>query len=70
MLGVTVGFWAVRGQPQQLKLSLLTFTAGILTTVVVEEIVPQSHEDTDARTATLSFVGGFVLFTLLSAYLD
>jgi ZIP family zinc transporter len=34
----------------------------------VEEIVPQAHKAGEARLATLVFVGGFALFTLLSIY--
>lgn len=70
MLGVTLGYWGVRGQSELVKFSLLAFTAGILTTVVVEEIVPESHkEGTDSRLATAFFVGGFALFALLAEYL-
>jgi zinc transporter, ZIP family len=69
LLGTMVGYFAVRDQPEVLKLALLAFTAGVLTTVVVEEIVPEAHEDGEARFAALVFVGGFALFALLSAYL-
>ena len=68
-LGATLGYWAVRGRPEILKMSLLAFTAGILTTVVVEEIVPEAHVGEEARWATLALVGGFALFALLSVYL-
>lgn len=68
-LGATIGYWAVQGQPEEVKVTLLAFTAGILTTVVVEEIVPEAHQGRDARVASLVFVGGFALFALLSAYL-
>lgn len=68
-VGVTIGYWAVRGQPEIVKLSLLALTAGVLTTVVVEEVVPESHEGEEVRAATVFFVGGFALFSLLSAYL-
>ncbi|MDP9070788.1 MAG: hypothetical protein M3N68_05800, partial [Actinomycetota bacterium] len=33
MLGVTVGYWGVRGQAEVVQFSLLAFTAGVLTTV-------------------------------------
>ena len=68
-LGATVGYWAVRGQPQLVKLSLLAFTAGILLTVVVEDIIPEAHEKAEARFAALALVGGFALFALVSIYL-
>ncbi len=69
-LGTTIGYWAVRGQPAIVKLSLLAFTAGILLTVVVEEIVPEAHEDDEARFAALMLVGGFALFALIATYLE
>lgn len=58
-----------RGQPEAVKLGLLAFTAGILMTVTIEEIVPEAHEQEDSRWATLCLIGGFALFALLSAYL-
>jgi zinc transporter, ZIP family len=69
MAGATLGYFAVRDQPEILKLALLSFTAGVLTTVVVEEIVPEAHREGEARFAALAFVGGFAVFALLSAYL-
>ena len=73
-LGTTVGYWAVRGRSEVLKLSLLAFTAGVLVTIAVEEMVTQAHEATPEREAgdaveALVLVGGFALFALLSAYL-
>lgn len=69
VIGATIGYWGVRGQPAEVQFALLAFTAGILTTVVVEEIVPEAHRGDDAIVATLMFIGGFALFTLLSSYL-
>lgn len=68
-VGVTIGYWAVRGQPEAVKLSLLAFTAGVLVTLVVEEIVPESHEGGESRLAMVFFIAGFALFSVLSAYL-
>ena len=68
-LGVTVGYWGVRGASEAVKYSLLAFTAGVLMTVVVEEIIPEAHQEQDARLATVLLVGGFAMFALLSAYL-
>jgi len=69
LLGTTVGYWAVRGQPATVKLALLAFTAGVLLTVTVEEIVPESHQEKDTRLATAALIGGFALFALLASYL-
>ena len=70
-LGATLGYWGVRGQPEIVKYLLLTFTAGVLTTLVIEEMVPEAHEEAvDSHLAPLAFAGGFALFALISAYLD
>lgn len=70
-LGAMVGYWIMRGQPELYKMMLLTFTAGVLTTLVVEELVPEAHEEAaDTRLAPLVFVGGFALFALISTYLE
>ena len=66
LLGAGLGFGLVRSQPEIVKLALLAFTAGILMTLVVEEIVPEAHTGEEARSAALFFIGGFALFTLLS----
>ncbi len=68
-LGTTIGYWAVRGQSALLKLGLLAFTASILTTVVVEEMIPESHKrNQDTYLDTLVFLGGFSVFALVSVY--
>ena len=70
-LGATIGYWAVRGQPDIYKQVLLAFTAGILLTVAVEEILTEAHEgDGGSSWDTLALVGGFALFALLSASLE
>lgn len=70
LLGTTIGYWVVRGQPVVVKLALLAFTAGILLSVVVEEIMPEAHEEEDARLATMLLVTGFALFALITVYFE
>ncbi len=71
LLGATISYFALRGQPELYKLMLLTFTAGVLTTLVVEELVPEAHEEAaDIRLAPLVFAAGFALFALISAYFE
>lgn len=67
-VGATVGYFALRGAPEILQMSILSFTAGILTTLAVEELVPRAHQGEDARLATMFLVGGFALFAFLSTY--
>lgn len=70
LAGTAFSYLVVRGRSELVQYSLLMFAAGVLVTVVVEELVPEAHaEGSDARGATLSLVGGFALFSFLSAYL-
>jgi len=69
LAGASFGYWVVRGRPDTLRLSTLAFAAGILTTVTVEDIIPESHRGREITMATFVFVGGFTLLTLLSIYL-
>ena len=69
LLGTTIGYWAVRGQSDAVKFALFAFTAGILLTVAVEEIVVQAHESgKDSSWASLFLVGGFALFAAITVY--
>lgn len=68
-LGTAIGYFAVRGQPDIVKFALLAFTAGILLTVVIEEMIQEAHEQEDEPLSALLLVGGFALFGLISAYL-
>jgi zinc transporter, ZIP family len=65
-VGAIVGYLVVKGQPEILIFTILSFTAGILLTVTVEEIIPQSHREGEARLAALALIGGFGLFALIS----
>lgn len=71
-LGATIGYWLMRDAPETYQLALLTFTAGVLTTLVVEDLVPEAHEaleESEGQLAPIVFVCGFALFALLSTYL-
>ncbi|MGB7969790.1 MAG: ZIP family metal transporter, partial [Methanobacterium sp.] len=70
IVGATLGYFAIKGQPQIVIFALLSFTAGILLTVTVEEIIPQSHREGEARLAALAFIGGFALFALIATYIN
>jgi ZIP family zinc transporter len=70
LLGTVLGFTVLREASDFARYAVLAFTAGILLTAVIEEIVPQAHADadcgTDARIPTLFLIGGFALFSLLA----
>ena len=69
VLGATLSYFALRGQPEVYQFGLLAFTAGILLTVAVEEMVSEAHRSGDPRIAGLFLVGGFALFVLIGEYL-
>ena len=70
LLGATLSYFMLRGQAEIYKLGLLAFTAGILLTVAVEEIVVEAHREEDSRLAALFLVGGFALFVALGEFLE
>lgn len=70
LAGATIGFWSVRGAPELVKLSLLAFTAGVLLTVIIEEMMPEAHEEWEGRLGGLFLVSGFALFAVLAALLE
>ncbi|MEC9483759.1 MAG: ZIP family metal transporter, partial [Halomonas sp.] len=64
-------YFVLRNQPEAFKLAALTFTAGLLTVAAIEEMMSEAHEsDEDNHISVLAFVGGFVLFVLVSAGLE
>lgn len=69
MIGAALGYLALRGAPQLLTLSVLTFTGGALLSVAVEEMVPQAHEEVRGRQDAFYLVTGFALFAAVSTYL-
>lgn len=69
-IGATLGYFALRQAPELLTLSVLALTGGALTSVVIEEIVPEAHsgDESDPQLATMALVAGFGLFALISVY--
>jgi ZIP family zinc transporter len=70
LAGATAGYWLLRDAPDLPRLALLAFTAGVLLTVTVEEMVVEAHRESDGRLEALALAGGFALFALAGTYLD
>jgi ZIP family zinc transporter len=68
LLGATVGYVALRDQSVLVRLGLLSLTAGMLMTLVIEEIVPEAQRGGEAEAAAFLLVGGFATVALLSVY--
>ncbi|HEY5646733.1 MAG TPA: hypothetical protein VIS76_12360 [Pseudomonadales bacterium] len=53
------------------KMAALTFVAGLLTVAAVEDMLEEAHDARrDTPSSVLAFIGGFVLFTLVSVGLE
>lgn len=59
----------VSGQIAPLMPWLLSFAAGAMIYVVVEELVPEAHLGEHSNVGTLGFIGGFVLMMVLDVAL-
>jgi len=64
-------YFVLRSQPEAFKFAALTFTAGLLTVAAIEDMISEAHESgDDTHVSPLAFIGGFVLFILVSAGLE
>lgn len=63
-----LAFFVLRNVSEPVQLAALVFVAGLLTVAAVEDMMEEAHEAReDTRRSILAFVGGFALFTLVSA---
>lgn len=69
LLGAAIGYFALRSAPELVTLSVLALTGGVLTSVVVEEIMSEAHEGDTSRLGPVFLTGGFATFALISAYI-
>lgn len=70
VVSAMASYFLLRDAPRSFKMAALVFVAGLLTVAAVEDMLEEAHEaHTDSRRSVLAFVGGFVLFTLVSAVL-
>ena len=65
-LGATVGYAVLRGHDPLAKLALLAFAAGMLLTLVADEMLPEARESGDVGIVLL--LGGFAVTAALSVY--
>lgn len=63
-----LAYFLLQGREGYWQMGALSFTAGLLTVAAVEDMLSEAHESAeDTRYSLLAFVGGFVLFILVSA---
>ena len=72
VIGAAVlAYFLLRNAPETLKMAALVFVAGLLSVAAVEDMLEEAHDTReDNRRSVLAFVGGFALFTLVSAGLE
>lgn len=64
----TIAYALLRGQPESWKLTALVLAAGLLTIAAVEDMMTEAHESLeDSKRSLVGFLGGFALFTFVSA---
>ncbi|MBK4736571.1 ZIP family metal transporter [Noviherbaspirillum pedocola] len=72
LAATTLGYFAVREAPAVVKFALLSFTAGMLTTIAIEEMIEEAHESGGPKESgwqTLGLAIGFAAFIMLSSWL-
>lgn len=68
LAGATLGYFALRGAPELVTLSVLALTGGALATLVVEEMVPEAHAGDTSAWGAIFLTAGFALFGAVSVY--
>lgn len=66
--GAIFGYLVLRDRSPLAQFAMLAFTAGLLTTLAVEEIVPQAHERGESHAAAAIFILAFAGFIALTSY--
>ncbi|MGE0160839.1 MAG: ZIP family metal transporter [Gemmatimonadales bacterium] len=66
-----MSFLVLRSAGSHFQMAALSFIAGLLSVAAVEDMIEEAHQaSSDSAGSTVAFVGGFVLFTLVSAGLE
>lgn len=62
-----LAYFTLRGQGEALKMAALVFVAGLYTLAAIEDMLREAHESAeDSRWSSVSFLGGFALFLVVS----
>lgn len=65
----TLGWFALRGAPELVTLSVLALTGGVLTAVVIEQMIDEAHDAPTSGWGPVALTTGFAIFAALSVYL-
>lgn len=66
-----LAYFILRDANEPVQMAALIFAAGLITVAAMEDMVEEAHSAReDTRRSVLAFVGGFALFTLVSAGLE
>lgn len=68
-IAAVLGAWAVLAFQPILPYAL-SFAAGAMIFVVVEEVIPETQQDRFTDIATMGFIGGFIVMMMLDVGLS
>lgn len=69
--GALLAYLGLRRAPESAQMAALVFVAGLLTLAAVEDMLEEAHESReDSKHSMLAFLGGFIIFTLVSVGLE
>ena len=68
-MGAALGYLALRSAPEVVTAAVLALTGGVLTSVVVEEMVAEAHEGETSRLGPVALTAGFALFAAVTVLL-
>ena len=70
LVAAAIAFLLLRGASEAVQYTALVVTAGLFLVAGIEDMIQEAHEvDADSATSTLSFIGGFALFGIVSSLL-
>lgn len=70
LVGAAASFLFLRGKPEIFQYIILAFTAGMLLTVAVEEMIRKAHKEKETYWGAICLVLGFAVFALISVYFE
>ena len=68
LVGASLGYFALRAAPEILTLSVLALTGGVLTCVVIEDMIAEAHRNDTSSFDAIALTSGFALFALITVY--
>ena len=68
LVGAALGYLALRSAPELVSAAVLALTGGLLTAVVIEEMVSEAHDGPTSKGGPLALTVGFSIFAVITVY--